>query len=139
MIIPAILRGHKMRLIAYALSAACGCGTLAYPYVQSYYQPSYQPSPYFSASQWGGESVWGVMDSGPQYYVRDVPYTYYENPYYAQPRPRVHLELDAANHHHKVLVAHHKPSAYAKAKSAVHKTVAKAKHYIQQAVLVGPY
>jgi len=138
-----------MRLIAYAVSAACGCGTMAYPYVQSYYQPSAYSSCYYnydpcgySASTWGGESVYGAMDPGPQYYVRDVPYTYYSNPYYTPRRVHVGVQVDAANHHHHnhvVLAQRHKPSAYAKAKSAVHKTVAKAHDYIRQAVLIGPY
>jgi len=146
-----------MRLITYAVSAACGCGTMAYPYVQSYYQPSTYSSCYYnydpcgySASTWGGDSVYGAMDPGPQYYVvRDTPYSYY-----TPRRVHVNLQVDAANHAHKrVVLAHHGANIKlaslshslggadrnAKAKSAVHKTVAKAHNYIRQAVLIGPY
>ena len=152
--IPAWVKGRKMRLITYAVSAACGCGTMAYPYVQSYYQPSTYSSCYYnydpcgySASTWGGDSVYGAMDPGPQYYVvRDTPYSYY-----APRHVHVNLQLDAANHAHKRVVLahhganiklasqHHHKTMFAKAKQAVHKTVAKAHNYIRQAVLIGPY
>ena len=124
-----------MRLVAYALSAACGCAPAGYGYYNSYYQtaptayvaPAYTScaDPCGSVSTWGGETALPVgYSSGYQpyyspYYV-GVAYNSYNYPYH---RPRVRIQIEARNHGPTARVQlaarhHHGPSAKVKLASA---------------------
>src|SRR6516162_3877310 len=95
--VPQRVKGtSKMRLVAYALSAACGCAPAGYGYYNSYYQtapaayvaPAYTScaDPCGSVSTWGGETALPVgYSSGYQpyyspYYVGGA-YNSYNYPY----------------------------------------------------------
>jgi len=108
-----------MRMIVYAVSAACGCAPVGYNYYQrSYYQPAayvepapvgcpYNPCGYErSASEWGGETAlptgysYGYQPYYSPYYVGSA-YNSYGYPYHHR-RVRVGVEVEARNHHHPV-------------------------------------
>jgi len=93
-----------MRLIAYALSAACGCAPVGYNYYQRAYYPQtaayYEPYDNYTPSAWGGESALPVgyaYGYTPSYYV-GAPYQSYGYEYVPQRRP-VRIQIEAKNHH----------------------------------------
>ena len=95
-----------MRLIAYALSAACGCAPVGYNYYQRAYYPQtaayYEPYDNYTPSAWGGESALPVgyaYGYTPSYYV-GAPYQDYGYQYVPQRRP-IRIQIEAKNHHVK--------------------------------------
>jgi hypothetical protein len=113
-----------MRLIAYALSAACGCAPVGYNYYNSnYYAPTAQvetvvPVYQQSASTWGGESA---LPIGYDYGYQPIYSPYFVgSPYmsYSYPRRHVRIDVEARNHHHPVpttaIARAHKPTAKTK-------------------------
>src|SRR6516225_8495954 len=103
--IPQRVKGTpRMRLIAYALSAACGCAPVGYNYYQrAYYPPQtayYEPYDNYTPSAWGGESALPVgyaYGYTPSYYV-GAPYQDYGYQYVPQRRP-IRIQIEARNHH----------------------------------------
>jgi hypothetical protein len=96
-----------MRLVAYALSAACGCAPVGYSYYQQrFYSPqqlTYFSDPYdnYNPSAWGGDSAYPIGYSPnytPTYYV-GAPFQDYGIGAY-RPR-RLRIQIEAKNHHVK--------------------------------------
>ena len=111
-----------MRLIAYALSAACGCAPVGYSYYQrAYYPPTaYAVEPYdsYTPSAWGGESALPVgyaYGYTPSYYV-GAPYQSYGYEYQYIPKKRhVRIDIEArAAPATRLAAKHHGPSAKVK-------------------------
>ena len=102
-----------MRMIIYALSAACSCAPAGYSYYQSYYPVSQPVIEYRSASEWGGETALPVGYSVPSPYYVGAPYQNYSPyPYY--------LDARHARTHTAKAVAAKRPSASTKvAKAAI--------------------
>src|SRR3974390_1834020 len=136
--VPQRVKGtSKMRLVAYALSAACGCAPVGYSYYQrSYYTPAtayvepagcgYDPCGR-SVSEWGGETAlatgysYGYQPYYSPYYVGST-YNSYGYPYH---RPRVRIQIEAKNRpaarpaaRVQLAARHHGPGSSAKVKLA---------------------
>jgi hypothetical protein len=80
-----------MRMIVYALSAACGCAPAGYSYYRNYY-PVAEPAviEYRSTSEWGGETALPIGYSYSSYtspYYVGAPYPTYNYPYVMSARP----------------------------------------------------
>jgi hypothetical protein len=101
-----------MRLIAYALSAACGCAPAGYGYYHSYQT---QPAAYVAPAYTSCEDTCGTVSTYGGDTALPVGYSYGYQPYYSPyyvgspymsygyPSPhrrvRVGLQIEARNHH----------------------------------------
>jgi hypothetical protein len=98
-----------MRLLAYGLSAACGCAPVGYNYYNTYTTPSAYVAPAYtscadpcgSVSTWGGETAlptgysYGYQPYYSPYYVGSA----YNSYGYPRHRVRIGLQIEARNHH----------------------------------------
>jgi len=99
-----------MRLVVYAVSAACGCAPVGYNYLQRSYGPPVETASCYdncrSSSEWGGEAGnpnvygYGYEPTYSPYYVGGTPYDSYGYRY-PRPRMRVGVQVEARNHHVK--------------------------------------
>ena len=102
-----------MRMIVYALSAACGCAPAGMGYYRSYYPVVEPVIEYRSASEWGGETALPIGYS----------YSSYVSPYYVgSPYPtygNYQYVLDATRPHRPKAAAKRPPTAAAKVAAKV--------------------
>jgi len=97
----------RMRMVVYALSAACGCAPAGYTYYRNYYPVA--PIEYRSPSEWGGDSALPFDSS--------FPYRDYISPYYVgSPYPSYGSYYYVMDTHRKIAAAKRPPAAKVAAK-----------------------